>query len=775
MPDNELDPRASTNIVYPQIEGVSNRFGRWRVGAVPTQAFGSANIPGVEEDVLDDGGGAGVHALPANLAVQGYPSYMLDFFDPDKTPTGDGPMNPVIPRALYGAITRVAGTWVPLYYAQFTSGQLNTAFAGDPPNPLGRMNSTGTSSTGHPNQAVLNDPTAILANPSTITDFCASLSAENQSYASAGLAEVGATQCEGGLNVDNDGDGARNDGCPAREGAAETACGADNTDNDGDGFFNDGCPVVGGLATRALNPATAGTHLTLNYTSSQRDMDNDSYENAFDTCPATAAANTDNPRTSQGADGDMIDPVCDVTADATSDNDKDTFANAQDNCPQTELTAYSPVVTLTNAETAADTSIEYTSAGDPLQVNDAIVLPDGGDVGTEKEIMKVLAINTGTNTATVLRGGYGTSAESQTAGSAVNHSQADQKDSEVGLDYSSSSMDGGPQGDTMGDQCDNQTATAYSPAATLTGAETAVDTAIGYTSAGDPITVGDMVSIDSEIMRVTAVNTTTNVLTVERGMGCTTAAAHAAAAPVLNGTSVKVTVNGKTVGFNQSTSCSNGHWHARGNVIPICYSTGPVDADGDGYCGPGTVGCTGACITDPLVTDSGGCASTVPPSCTVRHNAWSGGNLAPTGFFDTDRGGGDTTTAGDPGGVTTQIACPGGAADQCPETGFDSDWIETLAGTNPAQACPADGTPNNEPFDSWLYDVNDDGFADISDVSTLGGAPYNDFVNNIAGGGSVRYDFNADGVTDISDVSILGGTPYNKRCRRDDGTLGQPQ
>jgi len=120
-----------------------------------------------------------------------------------------------------------------------------------------------------------------------------------------------------------------------------------------------------------------------------------------------------------------------------------------------------------------------------------------------------------------------------------------------------------------------------------------------------------------------------------------------------------------------------------------------------------------------------------------------------------------------------QINCPGGAGDVCPEGAFDSDWIETYAGTNPAQACAQDLTGNNEPFDSWIFDLNDDQRANLSDISILGGTPYGKFVNQP--GGSVRYDLNADGATTLADISIIGGAPYNKQCRRDDGTVGAPQ
>jgi hypothetical protein len=70
---------------------------------------------------------------------------------------------------------------------------------------------------------------------------------EAEDYSSIAFAtdaspETGA-QCNNA--VDDDGDGAVNDGCPA-VGAAETGANClNNTDNDGDGAVNDGCPTVG--------------------------------------------------------------------------------------------------------------------------------------------------------------------------------------------------------------------------------------------------------------------------------------------------------------------------------------------------------------------------------------------------------------------------------------------------------------------------------------------------------------------------------------------------
>ncbi|KPJ70283.1 MAG: hypothetical protein AMS14_11035 [Planctomycetes bacterium DG_20] len=58
--------------------------------------------------------------------------------------------------------------------------------------------------------------------------------------------ESGTAECGDGSTpetTDDDSDGAVNDGCPA-VGPAETVCGADTADDDADGYVNDGCPVV---------------------------------------------------------------------------------------------------------------------------------------------------------------------------------------------------------------------------------------------------------------------------------------------------------------------------------------------------------------------------------------------------------------------------------------------------------------------------------------------------------------------------------------------------
>jgi hypothetical protein len=95
-----------------------------------------------------------------------------------------------------------------------------------------------------------------------------------------------------------------------------------------------------------------GTHMVLNYTYSLRDLYNDGFENAFDTCPKVA--NVDDAKTFAGDDGDMLDPACDpnplvneaggpiqcpgqfLAQNQPGDIDGDCFTNAQDNCPQVQ-------------------------------------------------------------------------------------------------------------------------------------------------------------------------------------------------------------------------------------------------------------------------------------------------------------------------------------------------------------------------------------------------------------------------------------------------------
>ncbi len=79
---------------------------------------------------------------------------------------------------------------------------------------------------------------------------------------------------------------------------------------------------------------------------------------------------------------------------------------------------------------------------------------------------------------------------------------------------------------------DSGTLESFSPTATLTSDISASVVELEYTSSGDPFTVGDIINIGDggfEKMRVIGINTTTNFLTVERGVGGTTATTHSSA------------------------------------------------------------------------------------------------------------------------------------------------------------------------------------------------------------------------------------------------------
>ncbi len=87
------------------------------------------------------------------------------------------------------------------------------------------------------------------------------------------------------------------------------------------------------------NPA-AGTRYYLQYISSQRDTDQDGFENAIDTCPFSGVSGIENPRATIGpgdsdSDDDGIKDSCDAnTGDSDSDDDNDGIMNRLDNCPE---------------------------------------------------------------------------------------------------------------------------------------------------------------------------------------------------------------------------------------------------------------------------------------------------------------------------------------------------------------------------------------------------------------------------------------------------------
>lgn len=191
---------------------------------------------------------------------------------------------------------------------------------------------------------------------------------------------------------------------------------------------------------------------------------------------------------------------------------------------------------------------------------------------------------------------------------------------------------------------------------------------------------------------------------------------------------ISITQNGHSLSLTVSPTVSNGRYLTITNVMPKCI--GGTDADGDGYC------------TTADSQDSGGCTSTVPPSCTVRHNLWSGATH-PGMQMDTDGDGW-------------------------------SDVMETYLGTDPGKACAQDAPANNEsPMDNWPYDLDDNSVAGLSDITKFG-PPFNLNVNQgpFNGVPGVRFDLNNDGVITLADITKFSAV-FNKKCGTA-GTLGIP-
>jgi hypothetical protein len=107
---------------------------------------------------------------------------------------------------------------------------------------------------------------------------------------------------------------------------------------------SDYCDTMGitMMLSATTNPA-AGTVFFLQYAASERDLDQDGYENAIDTCPLSTPApgGSENPRATPGAgagdtddDGIMNSCDSDLPAATGSDIDGDGEVNRYDNCPQ---------------------------------------------------------------------------------------------------------------------------------------------------------------------------------------------------------------------------------------------------------------------------------------------------------------------------------------------------------------------------------------------------------------------------------------------------------
>jgi hypothetical protein len=297
LPDNPSNPRASGNLMYPLPDGTANRFSQWQEDSEP--APGAPTVNDANSDLRADSD---------EEAINGYPKYLLDVFDPDFVNVGNtGAANPIVPKAVYGGLTNVANTWVPLYFAQFDPGQL-TAMPG--------AMSEFVSTMGAPNVSVLNDPSAVVISPSSITDFCTPLNVTTV------------------LLGDPAGPGVRMT-TPGAGTAIGVQYNASQRDTDQDGLENQVDTCVGNVNTGGDTDAD-GIDNACDSGGGGSDQDGDGFQNRQDNCPQVAnggVAQTDSEVTvvpnDYGPRLDGIGDICDTgTVNATVNNRPVTFTLA---------------------------------------------------------------------------------------------------------------------------------------------------------------------------------------------------------------------------------------------------------------------------------------------------------------------------------------------------------------------------------------------------------------------------------------------------------------
>jgi hypothetical protein len=293
---NATVDNSAGNVVYPTPQALASGgvLAPMMADDPPTGGVGGLG-PGSAASIDND--------LPTG--VDRYPSFLNTLFGGTQ------------PRArLHGAT--IVGSAVTLNFVIFSPGDL--AAGVDAPNPSQDMALT---SLGYGSVTVLNDPTAEAA-PGSVTDFCTSLGTVSTMY---------------GETKDNP--------CtdlPAAESNPDTCEDPPNW-----GSLNSPTPGANTGRVRSKNPASAGTYIFPTFHLSARDLDQDGYENGFDTCPYHAQPGWDgrngNPSPGKGhpswdPDDDNIPQTsapeegCDsVNNPGVDDQDTDTWQNAGDNCP----------------------------------------------------------------------------------------------------------------------------------------------------------------------------------------------------------------------------------------------------------------------------------------------------------------------------------------------------------------------------------------------------------------------------------------------------------
>jgi len=232
---------------------------------------------------IDDFDCTGLPGQTLQNHIACYPHFNNIMFDPD----GSGPKPPLKPRARLSGWTWVGSSMVIIQYFIFNPGQLQ-AFA--PPQAMSQFGAE----YGYPAIIVLQNPSEPEM-PNPVTNFCTPTVTVSDMW---GKNAAGETQFQNP---------------PAGTGLRDAS----------------------GIATN--------THLFLSWSATGRDItafgaagdptgtiQADMLENKIDTCPLKQSS--DDSRIWTGADGDMIDPVCD-DGRTNNDVDSDNFLNSNDNCP----------------------------------------------------------------------------------------------------------------------------------------------------------------------------------------------------------------------------------------------------------------------------------------------------------------------------------------------------------------------------------------------------------------------------------------------------------
>jgi hypothetical protein len=276
---------SSGNVIYPSLPSEADSEGRLS----PLRHDAYSVSPGTGSAGPGSGPSGPLNGLPSH--IDRYPGFLNTMFDPD----GAGVAPPLAPLARYSGSQIVLSTQaLMVQVVVFAPGAL-AAF----PIPSA-LSDLGDPKLGYASFTVIDDPTAIAAPGDAITDRCAS---ENRVAMLYG--ETRANPCAG---------------------ITAPPC-------DTDGGVNNPTAGANTGRIRYMNPPSMGTHFWYGFHQSARDLDGDGFENALDTCPY--AVNTDaSPKTSAGADGDMLDSACDpAPGAANADQDGDGMPNAADNCP----------------------------------------------------------------------------------------------------------------------------------------------------------------------------------------------------------------------------------------------------------------------------------------------------------------------------------------------------------------------------------------------------------------------------------------------------------